>query len=222
MPPSYPFASARLTYRSIRAADTAIFNAINADTHGFINSNMANIHLPSDTDASDFMKHCAEKCLLGAVIWLPHAEGINNEEIKELKQKSTYGEAMVEEYGVAIGEIHLSRLAPDSVHHRFTEIGLDVLPEYQGKGYGGEAITWALDYAFRRAGLHRVRIRAFEYNAGAVRLYERLGFRHEGREREGIWHEGRWWDGIEMSMLEDEWREIQKEKDEEKARNEEV
>lgn len=157
MAPSHPFTSARLTYRSIRAADTAIFNAINADTLGFINSNLGNIRLPSDTDASEFMKHCAEKTLLGAVIWLPHTEGTTKDEIKTLKEKSVHGGAMVEEYGIAIGEIHLSRLAPDSVHHRFTEIGLDILPDYQGKGYGGEAITWALDYAFRRAGLHRVR-----------------------------------------------------------------
>jgi len=158
MSPSNPFASARLTYRSIRAADIAIFNAINADTHGFINSNTANIHLPSDTDASEFMKHCAEKCLLGAVIWLNHSPELSKEDVKAMidKAKEDGKGDMVNEWGTAIGEIHLSRLPPDNVHHRWTEVGLDVLPEYQGKGYGGEAITWALDYAFRKAGLHRV------------------------------------------------------------------
>jgi hypothetical protein len=28
----------------------------------------------------------------------------------------------------------------------------------------------------------------------------------EGREREAIWHEGRFWDGVEYSMLEGEWK----------------
>lgn len=57
-------------------------------------------------------------------------------------------------------------------------------------------------------------IRAFEYNHGAIRLYERLGFVHEGRERKAYWHEGRWWDGVMMSMLENEYWDLQKKKGE--------
>ena len=53
-------------------------------------------------------------------------------------------------------------------------------------------------------------VRAFEWNTGAIKLYERLGFKHEGRGREALWHEGRWWDGLEMGMLEGEWRELVK------------
>jgi hypothetical protein len=30
----------------------------------------------------------------------------------------------------------------------------------------------------------------------------------EGRSREAIWREGRFWDEIQMSILEDEWRAI--------------
>jgi len=51
-------------------------------------------------------------------------------------------------------------------------------------------------------------------------LYERLGFKHEGRERESCWHEGRWWDGVEMSMLEGEWRQLQERKNEPSVVNE--
>ena len=51
-------------------------------------------------------------------------------------------------------------------------------------------------------------IRAFEWNKGAIRLYETLGFTHEGRAREMIWHEGRWWDSVDMGMLEGEWWEL--------------
>lgn len=103
-------------------------------------------------------------------------------------------------------------------HHRNTEMGIDILPPYQGKGYGTEAIRWALEYAFHRAGLHKVRIRAFEWNEGAVRLYPRLGFALEGRERESLWHEGRFWDGIEFGMVESEWREIQRKQREVESR----
>jgi RimJ/RimL family protein N-acetyltransferase len=211
-----PFSSARLTYRAIRSSDTALFTAIGADTVGYINSSTTNIHLVSEADTTEFLKECQEKMLLGAAIWLRHPDDMTREQKLSLVEKAkTEGkEHMVEEWGTAIGEIHLTKLRPDNVHHRFTEIGLDILPEHQNRGYGREAITWALDYAFRLAGLHRVRIRAFEWNTGAIRLYEKLGFKHEGREREAYWHEGRFWDGVEMSMLDREWRELQEKKSE--------
>lgn len=60
--------------------------------------------------------------------------------------------------------------------------------------------------------MHKVRIRAFGWNEGAVRLYARLGFVEEGREREALWHEGRWWDGVEMGMVEGEWRAMEEER----------
>lgn len=46
------------------------------------------------------------------------------------------------------------------------------------------------------------------WNEGAVRLYERLGFVHEGRRRDFFWHDGKYHDSVEMSMLEQEWREM--------------
>ena len=106
-----------------------------------------------------------------------------------------------------------SGLEADQKHHRSTSIGLNLLPAYQGKGYGSEAIRWALEWAFEEAGMHRVAIQAFEYNEGARRLYERLGFVHEGTLREAFWHRGRWWADYEYGMLEDEWRAKQAQKE---------
>ncbi|KAF1969263.1 acyl-CoA N-acyltransferase [Bimuria novae-zelandiae CBS 107.79] len=163
-----------------------------------MNSNGTNNHLPGPSDAEGFRKGMDDN-LLSAIICL--SERVNN--IHDCA-------------GTPIGQIHLSSLRPRLIHHRHTEIGLDILPAYQGKGYGSEAIRWALDYAFRRAGLHRVRIRAFEWNTGACRLYERLGFVLEGREREACWHEGRFWDEVRFGMLEGEWRAMVEEEKKEK------
>lgn len=52
-------------------------------------------------------------------------------------------------------------------------------------------------------------ISAFEYNYGARKLYERLGFKHEGTFREAYWSEGRFWDNYQYALLEDEWRAMQ-------------
>jgi len=39
------------------------------------------------------------------------------------------------------------------------------------------------------------------------RLYERLGFVHEGRKRDYLWFDGKYWDMVQLAMLEHEWRE---------------
>lgn len=158
---TYHYSSSRLEYRAVRSKDANFFAAVGDDTIGYIVSSLGNIHLPNETDASEFMKYCMEKCLVGVVIWLKHPAEMSTEERKKriADAKEEGKENMVEMWGEAIGEIHLSKLDPKYVQHRNTEIGLGILPEFQGKGYGSEAINWALDYAFRLAGLHRVRIR---------------------------------------------------------------
>ncbi|KAH6870112.1 acyl-CoA N-acyltransferase [Alternaria rosae] len=210
MPQSNPWSSQRLHYRAIRPNDINVFHAFSADYTGFANSNFDNIKLPSPSDSEKFMKGVQSDCLMGAIIWLPHppqTSSMSDEEReKEFAQRRRNGEVVDEEYGTAVGEIHMDMLPAHKQHHRNTEIGLDILPPYQGRGYGSEAIRWALDYAFRRAGLHRVKVRGFSWNEGALRLYEKLGFVFEGRERESVWHEGKWWDVVTLGMLEGEWR----------------
>jgi RimJ/RimL family protein N-acetyltransferase len=188
--PRDPYRSTRLFYRALRGQeDDGLFAAINNDRIGYMNSNVSNIRLPSPEDAIAFRKAVAQE-MLAAIICLPDPD------YKGSKP------------GEAIGQIHLKGPSPALMHHRHAEIGIDLLPQYQGKGYGSEAIRWVLEYAFVRAGLHKVRIRAFEWNVGAMRLYVRLGFKLEGRERESLWHEGRFWDGMEYGMIDREWWEM--------------
>ncbi|KAK3069919.1 hypothetical protein LTR53_011381 [Teratosphaeriaceae sp. CCFEE 6253] len=96
---------------------------------------------------------------------------------------------------VPIGVIHLDRLGPQVAHNRHADIGIDILKAYQGQGYGSEAL--------------RVGIRAFAWNEGAVRLYEKLGFTREGASRDCLWFQGKWWDDVQFGMLEHEWRAMQ-------------
>ena len=100
------------------------------------------------------------------------------------------------------------------VHHRNADIGIDIAPKYQNKGYGKEALEWILEWGFRHAGLHRVGIRVLGWNEGALRLYQRIGFVMESREREKFWSDGKWWDDFGLGMLEDEWRAKKSEREE--------
>lgn len=218
--PLRPFDTPRLAFRAVRQPeDLPLFLAIGNDQAGFMNSNLSNTTLPDNAAATKFMRSVATDSLLGATIWLKDTQ--SSKENEETRDNGAPASHLKSQWGTAVGEIHLSRLPPNAAHHRSTEIGIDILPAFQGRGYGREAIEWALDYAFRRAGLHRVRIRAFEWNTGALRLYEKVGFKMEGREREALWHEGRWWDGVELGILEGEWWGMQREREKKGSQEEE-
>jgi RimJ/RimL family protein N-acetyltransferase len=81
-------------------------------------------------------------------------------------------------------------------------------PDCWGHGYGSETTALMLEHAFGVLGLHRVALAVFEYNERAIRAYRKVGFSVEGRSREAIWRGGRFWDEVQMSVLEDEWRAV--------------
>ncbi len=74
-----------------------------------------------------------------------------------------------------------------------------------GRGLGTEATRLMLGHAFERLGLHRVGLSVFAFNGRAIRSYEKVGFRVEGRLREAILRDGRYWDEIQMGIVRDEW-----------------
>lgn len=77
---------------------------------------------------------------------------------------------------------------------------------YWGKGYGSEALSLLLDYAFLELNLHRVSLRVFSLNERAIHLYHKLGFKQEGVVRESLYRNGKWHDLIMMGILKKEYR----------------
>ncbi len=78
-------------------------------------------------------------------------------------------------------------------------------PEYRGKGCGTDAMRIAVGYAFDELNLHRLSLDVNGNNPRAVRVYEKLGFRREGAQREAIHRDGEWVDRIYMGLLRSEW-----------------
>ncbi|HVB63083.1 MAG TPA: GNAT family protein [Nitrolancea sp.] len=78
--------------------------------------------------------------------------------------------------------------------------------EYRGKGLGTEATRLTLDYAFTALGLHNVMLRVMAFNATAIHVYQKVGFREIGRRRECHWMGGRLWDMVYMDILASEFR----------------
>ena len=75
----------------------------------------------------------------------------------------------------------------------------------RGQGYGTEAVSLALGYAFNELNLHRVCLNVMSYNTNAIALYEKLGFTKEGIQREHVKKDGQHFDMIFYGMLSREW-----------------
>ena len=56
---------------------------------------------------------------------------------------------------IPIGHLSLSAYNSNR-HHRSCRLSIMIYSPHQGKGYGTEAINWALDWAFKIAGMHSV------------------------------------------------------------------
>lgn len=59
-------------------------------------------------------------------------------------------------------------------------IGIQLLPNAQGKGIGKEAITLASSYCFNKINLNKITAHIAAYNTGSLNLFEKCGFILEG------------------------------------------
>ena len=86
--------------------------------------------------------------------------------------------------------------------HRTAEFGItlgDVAD--RGKGYGTEAVQLLLDLAFTGLGLNNVQLQVYAFNTGAIRSYQKAGFREIGRRRQAYAMNGKAWDIVYMDCL---------------------
>lgn len=111
---------------------------------------------------------------------------------------------VIEAEGTIIGAMVLKNT--ENLPSRSATFGIIIGdPGYLDRGYGTEASTLLLDYAFGVLGYHKINLDLFEYNARALAMYEKLGFVVEGRRRENHWSRGRFWDEILMGVTAEEW-----------------
>lgn len=75
-------------------------------------------------------------------------------------------------------------------------------PDHIGKGIGTEATRLTVDYAFRRLNAHRVWLGVHSDNIGAIKCYEKVGFKREGVLRDEVFTYGKYWDAVRMGILE--------------------
>ncbi|MEG0326887.1 MAG: GNAT family protein [Erysipelothrix sp.] len=85
--------------------------------------------------------------------------------------------------GEVLGEIVLNEWDPEMNAISF-RILMD--PSHASMGYGSEAMTLFLNYAFKKFNFNRIELEVYSFNPRARRAYEKVGFVYEGTKREAF------------------------------------
>ena len=203
------FVSERLVYRAVEPTEDDInflHTQLSLDPVNYALSDPGLLQ-PQARKTSEWVVSQVEKSLLGVMICLPAKAADPDESKTDDKTKAE------DPKPTPIGFLVLGWGGPGPRyfhHHRKTELGISLTAPYLDKGYGSEAIRWALEWAFMRCNLHSVCLSSVGYNTRAHRAYEKVGFVLEGRNRESHWHAGKYWDVLNFSILDREWHALQK------------
>ena len=81
------------------------------------------------------------------------------------------------------------------------EIGIILLPQARGRGYGTQAQRLLARYLFAHTTVHRIWAGTEVDNIAEQRALEKAGFIREGITRATGWRDGAWRDGVIYSLL---------------------
>lgn len=79
-------------------------------------------------------------------------------------------------------------------------------PGDRGRGHGTDTLEAIIAFGFDSLRLERIWLDVFDFNPRARRVYERVGFKHEGVQRHAIFVDGHFFDDHRMAILSGEWR----------------
>ncbi len=110
-------------------------------------------------------------------------------------------------YPVAYTEdLGLVRVQDIENNNRSCAVGLDVFKEHRRKGYGLKIMEMICEYELSFMNMNRLWLLVAEYNEPARKIYEKVGFKQEGVQRQAIYRFGKYNDYIMMSILKGEWK----------------
>ena len=109
---------------------------------------------------------------------------------------------IIEAEGKPVGHVAIEA---DWERDSSAELGILIDPSQQRQGFGRQAVSLALDFAFGEKSVHRVWAGVLGNNTPALRFFEAAGFVEEGRAREARREEDEWVDHVYFAMLRREW-----------------
>jgi RimJ/RimL family protein N-acetyltransferase len=160
---------------------------------------------PADPSDAEALTRLAEQVSGEPEGWLISANGewrSVGDERRYLKALRRYPNAAVfvaeQTDGTIIGRLSLARDAhPASAH--VADIGLMVAQAVRRRGVGKALLRAAAEWA-RGAGVRKLELHVFPWNAPAIQLYERFGFEREGFRKGHYLRRGEDVDAILMAL----------------------
>ena len=76
----------------------------------------------------------------------------------------------------------------------------------RGKGLGKEVLKLLLEYAFEKLQLSTVELNVFDWNTGALKLYEKCGFILNPQKRQVFEYETNTWIAVNMRLSREQWK----------------
>ena len=112
--------------------------------------------------------------------------------------------AVENEQGEFIGRIDYDDLNPID---RTAELSILIgTPDARSRGYGSDAMHTLIEHLFNDRQIERLWLSVIAFNLPAIRLYEKLGFVHEGALVQTVWLDDAWHDLLLMGMFRSEYR----------------
>lgn len=72
---------------------------------------------------------------------------------------------------------------------------------YRDGGYGTDIMRTVARVAFDVMNLNRIELTVYDWNPRAIRVYEKVGFKHEGVLRDAMFRAGKWHNLVLMGLL---------------------
>jgi RimJ/RimL family protein N-acetyltransferase len=115
--------------------------------------------------------------------------------------------AVDSETGKTVGHISLSVINRRNRSARITRALVGNTAE-RGKGIGEQMMKAMLKIGFEDLHLHRMSLGVYDFNEPAIKCYKKCGFHVDGVLRDIQKHDDTYWSLMEMSILENEWRQM--------------
>lgn len=134
--------------------------------------------------------------------YLAQVEALPLERIEGFVAQSVASDAaqyVAVEGGTVVGWCDVFPHWAHAVQHVGT-LGMGVRADRRGQGIGEQLLRATLAHALKN-GIYRVTLEARADNVNAIRLYEKLGFRHEALARCALRFDGRFYDAVQMALL---------------------
>lgn len=88
---------------------------------------------------------------------------------------------------------------------QLAEVGFTLSPDFQGRGYGTEAVRRLVEFLFAETDTRRIVATTDAENEPSRRLLLRVGFRQEGHFLENTFFKGSWGSEFQFALLRRDW-----------------